>query len=169
MRSNIEIKARCREPARARALATETVGIDRQVDTYFVTREGRLKLRESSLSGGQLVAYFRADDDGPRRSDYQLIAVEDATGLKAMLTTMLGVHRVVRKTREILLHENVRIHVDEVDGLGTFIELEAVFDGTPEEEERNHARVQWMMGEMGVTDADLIAGSYEGMVEAEGG
>ncbi|MHC4452989.1 MAG: class IV adenylate cyclase [Planctomycetota bacterium] len=163
MRSNLEIKARCREPDRARALATETVGVDRQVDTYFKTNRGRLKLRESSLCGGQLVPYFRPDDDGPRRSNFQLLAVDDPAGLKSMLTEMLGVHRVVSKTREILLHKNVRIHIDEVDGLGSFVELEAVFDGTPEEERRQHELVRWMMAEMGVTDADLIAGSYEGM------
>ena len=165
MRSNIEIKARCREPDRARALADTVVGVDRQTDTYFVTRTGRLKLRESSLSGGQLVPYFRPDDDGPRRSDFQVIEVEDPEGLKRMLTTMLGVHRVVVKTREILLRENVRIHLDEVDGLGSFVELEAVFDGTPEAEAREMEKVCWMMGEMGVSDADLIAGSYEGMVD----
>ncbi|MHC4940541.1 MAG: class IV adenylate cyclase [Planctomycetota bacterium] len=166
MRSNLEIKARCREPVRARALATETVGIDRQTDTYFATKCGRLKLRESSLSGGQLIPYFRPDA-GVRRSDFQVIAVEDPEGLKAMLGEMLGVHAVVRKTREILLHENVRIHIDEVEGLGSFVELEAVFDGTPDEEERQHAKVGWMMREMGVTEADLIAGSYEGLVDGE--
>jgi adenylate cyclase class IV len=162
MRSNLEIKARCREPDRARALATETVGVDRQVDTYFKTNAGRLKLRESSLCGGQLIPYLRPNE-GVRRSDFQVLAVEDPAGLKSMLTQMLGVHRVVTKTREILLHKNVRIHLDEVDGLGSFVELEAVFDGTPEQERRQHELVRWMMGEMGVSDADLIAGSYEGM------
>jgi len=149
MRSNVEIKARCREPERARALGTERVGVDRQVDTYFRTREGRLKLRESSLSGGQLIPYRRPDERAARRSDYQVIAVEDPDGLKRMLAAMLGVEKVVRKTREILLRDNVRIHVDEVEGLGAFVELEAVFDGTPEEEARQRATVRRMMEEMG--------------------
>jgi adenylate cyclase class 2 len=164
MRANLEIKARGGDWEKARALATERVGVDEQVDTYFKTAAGRLKLRESSLSGGQLIPYYRPDDDGPRRSDYQVIPVEDAPSLRAMLSEMLGVHAVVRKRREILLHENVRIHLDEVEGLGRFLELEAVFDGSAEEEARQQAKVRWMMKEMGLGEEDLIAGSYEQMV-----
>ena len=164
MRSNLEIKARGGDWDKARALATERVGFDEQTDTYFRTAVGRLKLRESSRSGGQLIPYFRPDDDGPRRSDYQVLPVEDAPALRAMLAEMLGVHAVVRKRREILLHENVRIHLDEVEGLGRFLELEAVFDGSPEQEARQQAKVAWMMKEMGLGEEDLIAGSYEQMV-----
>jgi predicted adenylyl cyclase CyaB len=163
MRANLEIKARGGDWERAREIATGRVGVDEQVDTYFRTSAGRLKLRESSLSGGQLIPYFRPDDGGPRRSDYQVIAVESAPALRSMLEEMLGVHRVVRKRREILLFENVRIHLDEVEGLGRFLEFEAVFDGTPEEEERQHAKVRRLMGELGISDDDLVAGSYEGM------
>jgi len=164
MRANLEIKARGGDWEKARALATERVGVDEQVDTYFRTAVGRLKLRESSLSGGQLIPYFRPDADGPRRSDYRVLSVDDAPSLRAMLSEMLGVHAVVRKRREILLHENVRIHLDEVEGLGRFLELEAVFDGSAEEEARQRAKVRWMMEEMGLGEEDLIAGSYEQMV-----
>jgi adenylate cyclase class 2 len=164
MRANLEIKARGGDWEKACALATERVGVDEQVDTYFKTAAGRLKLRESSLGGGQLIPYYRPDDDGPRRSDYQVIPVEDAPSLRAMLSEMLGVHAVVRKRREILLHENVRIHLDEVEGLGRFLELEAVFDGSAEEEARQRAKVAWMMEEIGLGDEDLIAGSYEQLV-----
>jgi len=170
MRANLEIKARCHDLAAARGaaqrVATQRVGLDRQVDTYFCTRAGRLKLRESSLEGGQLVPYLRPDARGPKRADYQVIPVSDAAGLKALLTEMLGVHRVVRKEREIFLRENVRIHLDRVEGLGEFVELEAVFDGSPAAEAEQRSKVDHLMKELGLAADDLLATSYEGMLEA---
>ena len=167
---NLEIKARCGDLEAARAaaqrLATRRVGLDRQVDTYFCTGEGRLKLRESSLEGGQLVPYLRPDTPGPKRADYQVIPVEDAAGLKALMARILGVHRVVRKAREIFLYENVRIHLDRVEGLGEFVELEAVFDGSPAAEAEQRRTVDYLMVELGIDPADLLPGSYEGLVDA---
>ena len=86
-------------------------------------------MRESSLSGGQLVPYLRPDQPGPRRSDYRIVPLPDPVGTKVLLTEILGLHRVVDKWREILLVGNVRIHLDRVECLGSFLELEAVFDG----------------------------------------
>jgi len=166
--ANLEIKAPVSDPeafrARARALATETVGVDEQLDTYFRVPVGRLKLRESSLSGGQLVPYLRPDDDGPRRADYQVIPVADPGGLKALLAEMLGVHRIVRKRREIWLHQNVRIHLDAVEGLGDFVELEAVFDGSPTAEAEQQHEVARLMKQLGVEESELIATSYEALL-----
>jgi predicted adenylyl cyclase CyaB len=163
--ANLEIKAPVADPAafraRAAALATETVGVDDQVDTYFRVPRGRLKLRESSLAGGQLVPYLRPDADGPRRADYQVIPVADPAGLKALLTAMLGVHCVVRKRREIWLADHVRIHLDAVEGLGDFMELEAVFDGRAESEPAEHEKVARLMKALGVEPSELVAGSYE--------
>jgi predicted adenylyl cyclase CyaB len=167
---NLEIKARCRDLAAARSaaqrVATRYVGIDKQVDTYFRAREGRLKLRESSLDGGQLVPYLRPDTPGPKCADYQVIPVEDAAGLKLLMTRILGVHRVVLKEREILLYENVRIHLDRVEGLGEFVELEAVFDGSPAAEVEQRRVVDFLMEALGIDAGDLLAGSYEGLVDA---
>ena len=81
-----------------------------------------------------------------------------------MLARILGVHRVVRKTRQILLVDNVRIHLDEVEGLGTFLELEAVFDGSAAGETRERAKLARLLGELGVADVELVAGSYEGLL-----
>lgn len=166
---NLEIKARCADLAgarsRARALATERLGVDRQVDTYFRTPRGRLKLRESSLSGGQLIPYLRPDADGPRRADYQVLPVAEPERLKQLLTWILGVHRVVRKEREILRYENVRIHLDRVEGLGAFVELEAVYDGTLEAEPRERRKLDFLMKELGVEPASLLATSYEALAQ----
>ena len=171
--TNIEIKARCADLAAARAIArrvaSEHVGLDRQVDTYFLTRSGRLKLRESSLSGGQLIPYLRPDRPGPKRSDYQVVPVPDPPVLKRILSEILGVHRVVEKRREIFLCENVRIHLDRVEGLGDFLELEAVTDGTPAAEAAARRVVDQLMRELGVGEDDLVAVSYEGLLEARGG
>ena len=65
-------------------------------------------------------------------------------GLKALLTEMLGVHRIVKKCREIWLHENVRIHLDAVEGLGAFMELEAVYDGSPAAEAEQQKKVAYL-------------------------
>ena len=168
--ANIEIKARCRDLAAAREaarrLATRRVGIDRQVDTYFRTRSGRFKLRESSLSGGPLGPYLRADTSEPKRADYRVIPVDDAPGLLRLLGEILGVHRVVKKVREIFLVENVRIHLDQVDGLGEFVELEAVFDGSAAAEAAQHREVERLMNELGVRADDLVATSYEALLAA---
>jgi len=171
-RANIEIKARCPDLAAARqralALATERAGLDHQVDTYFHTRSGRLKLRQSSLSGAQLIPYLRPDDEGPKRSDYRVVPVADGEGLKRLLAEILGVECVVEKEREIVLYENVRIHLDRVAKLGSFLELEAVFDGSSASEEEERERVDWLMRELGVRDADLVAHSYENLVRQLG-
>jgi predicted adenylyl cyclase CyaB len=167
-RANLEIKARCADLGAARAVARRIgatpLGLDRQVDTYFVTRTGRLKLRESSLSGGQLIPYLRPDRREPTRSDYQVVPVEDPEALKVLLSRLLGVHRVVRKEREIHLLDNVRIHLDRVEGLGNFVELEAVFDGTPIQEAAQQAKVDFLMAELGIVGSDLLETSYEGLV-----
>lgn len=167
-KANVEIKARCADldAARRRALrhATQRLGVDRQVDTYFATRAGRLKLRESSLSGGQLVPYLRNDVAGPRRSDYRVIPVADAEGTKRLLSEILGVDCVVEKEREILLSGNVRIHLDQVKGLGSFVELEAVFDGSSAAEAEQRRRVEQLMAQLGVREEDLVPLSYETLV-----
>jgi predicted adenylyl cyclase CyaB len=167
-RTNIEIKARCADldaaRERARAVATRRLGVDRQTDTYFVTKQGRLKLRESSLSGGQLVPYLRPDQRGPKRSQFRVIPLEEPGSVKELLTRILGVHRVVRKVREIWLHENVRIHLDEVEGLGSFVELEAVYDGARESLPAEQQKVRFLMERLGIREEDLVDVSYEGLL-----
>jgi len=168
-KANIEIKARCADPAEARrrahSIATEHVGTDHQIDTYFETRQGRLKLRESSLSGAQLLPYLRPDQAGARRSDYRVMPVPDGPGTRELLAQILGVKCVVEKQREILLYQNVRIHLDTVKGLGTFVELEAVFDGSPGAEAEQHRLVDKLMLELGIHEPDLVPVSYQNLIE----
>ncbi|TFG96311.1 MAG: class IV adenylate cyclase, partial [Calditrichales bacterium] len=162
---NIEIKARVRDMKqtreRVKRLNHRFVGLDKQVDTYFKTKSGRLKLRESSLSGPYLVIYQRENENGPRSSIYQKLTVEDPDGVKQILESTLGLHIVVAKNREIYLYENVRIHLDEVHDLGTFLELEAVMGQGFNDRGIEEKKVRYLMQQLGVDDTDLIATSYE--------
>ncbi len=172
LQTNLEIKARTADPARlrerARRLATARVGLEAQTDTYFRTAAGRLKLRESSRAGAELVVYERPDVPDARWSRYVVVPVEDPKGLGELLSRILGVHRVVRKQREVLLYRNVRIHLDRVDGLGSFVELEAVQEEQLSDEVQRE-RVAYLMRELGIRRADLVASSYEALLEPEPG
>jgi len=130
-----------------------------QCDTYFHAPRGRLKLREEEGAAPHLIAYERPDLAGQRESRYRIVAVEQAEELKATLCSVLGVKVVVAKERRLFLWEGVRIHLDQVDGLGEFIEFEAI---AAAESDLSHEEAQvaalWRAFE--VEDADVIGGSY---------
>jgi len=130
LRRNIECKATDPDPAaslqRCLALGAEDHGELRQRDTYFHARSGRLKLREEQPGRAHLIAYAREHEAAPRVSRYRITPVADAEGLALTLASALGVQAVVVKRRRLFLWCGVRIHLDEVKGLGSFIELEGV-------------------------------------------
>jgi predicted adenylyl cyclase CyaB len=165
---NIEIKARVADfmQLRKRVLAESEsyVGLDNQVDTYFKTRKGRLKLRESTLSGAYLIPYRRKDEHGPKRSSYQKLVVDDVVGVKDLLSELLGVHKVIRKKREIFLYKNVRIHLDQVEHLGDFLELEGVLDNATNDVSQEKEKIFHLMHELGIEIDDLVADSYENLI-----
>ena len=163
MATNIEIKARVRDAAallaRIEHLNASPVETIPQEDTFFCTAKGRLKLRKLSPDHGQLIYYERKDASGPKRSDYQLSTTEDPEALKALLREALGVRGVVRKTRQLFLVGPTRIHLDEVEGLGTFMELEVVLapDQPPAVGEKIAAD---LMARLGIRSEDLIGVAY---------
>ena len=165
---NIEIKARIDnlDAVRDRVIKIkhEFLGCDHQVDTYFKTERGRMKLRESSLSGSYLIMYLRNDLSGPKRSVYQTLAVENAQGVKDLLSHLLGIHTVVEKEREIYLCENVRIHLDRVKDLGIFLEFEAVLNDQYPNRKAEKKKVYWLMETLGITENNLISTSYENLM-----
>ena len=166
---NIEIKAKVSDLESIRKkilqLDHQYVGLDHQLDTYFSTRAGRMKLRESTLSGPYMVLYFRDDIHGPRNSTYQMIPVNDPAGVKDMLSQMLGLQIVVDKKREIFLYENVRIHLDQVSGLGEFMELEAVMDEKHNNRKTETEKVNHLMGILDIEQKDLLSKSYRELAE----
>jgi predicted adenylyl cyclase CyaB len=171
-RRNVELKASDPDPGRSRA-ACERIGagdegVLRQRDTYFEVSDGRLKLRRQSGDDGDeahLIHYRRADEPRQRASAYTIVDVHDPDGLESMLATALGASIVVEKRRHLFLWHDVRIHLDEVDGLGSFIELEAL---APEDSDLSaeHERIDRLRGELGIADERLCAAGYAQLLAA---
>ena len=165
---NIEIKARYSDRDRAEqilsSLGAGPAGVFHQKDTYFNVADGRLKLRQLAVDEGQLIHYRRDDSSGPKRSDYEISATSDPDALRSILNELLGTWIEVEKTRQVWLWENVRIHLDDVVGLGQFVELEAVTEEQGVEESRE--RVETLMRALEIGPDQLIEGSYSDMLAA---
>jgi homotetrameric cytidine deaminase len=159
----VELKARDAEPARTLRLALAAGAEDRgtieQRDTYFAAPRGRLKLREEAPGDAHLIAYERADGPPARQSRYRLAPVPDAGALRDALDAALGTVATVVKRRRLLVREGVRIHLDEVEGLGTFVELEGVADAGSDLG-REAELVRGLQEELGIAPGELVAGSY---------
>jgi homotetrameric cytidine deaminase len=160
---NVEIKARDRDPRRSLELAfgvgAEDRGTLEQRDTYFSRARGRLKLREQDPGGAELIEYRRGDETEARTSQYTRVPVADPDALREALDSAYGTLVVVEKSRRLLLWDGVRIHLDQVIGLGSFVELEAVAaPGSDLSEE--HAKVARMRGELGIEDEALVGAGY---------
>lgn len=136
----------------------------RQRDTYFQVPNGRLKLREEEGAEAHLIAYERADVAGQRESRYRIVGVEQPDELAAALAAALGVKVVVAKERRLFLWEGVRIHLDLVDGLGHFVEFEAVADAASDLH-RKEAQVKALRRTFKVEEADMIGLSYCDLAE----
>jgi predicted adenylyl cyclase CyaB len=168
-RRNVELKARLASLDAARQTAdnicTKRLPDQVQVDTYFHCRQGRLKLREIDGQQAELVWYERPNQHQARTSRYQLVTVSQPAELKAALAAALGVRCEVTKRRAIYLHHNVRIHIDEVSGLGTFLEFEAMLiDGV--DQPRAQEQVRSLSTEFQLQPSQLIDSSYADLILA---
>ena len=157
-RRNLELKARDPDPGRSLERALELGAEDQgeivQRDTYFAGAGGRLKLREQTPGETELIQYRRADQAAARTSEYRLVPVAEADALREALDAALGTLAVVEKRRRLLLWDGVRIHLDDVDGLGTFVELEAT--------DEDPAKVERLRAELEIDD--IVAQSYSDLV-----
>ncbi|MCC5859160.1 MAG: class IV adenylate cyclase [Ectothiorhodospiraceae bacterium] len=163
MARNIEIKARSKDiESQGRMAARLSDGpsmLIAQEDTFFHVPRGRLKLREFGDGTGELIQYDRPDSPGPKQSTYIRSPTSEPHSLKAALAAALGVRAVVSKQRSLFLAGQARIHLDEVAGLGQFIELEVVL--RPEQTEAEGRRIaDRLMSELGIEPSDLVAGAY---------
>ena len=170
MPTNVEIKARVRDPAALAALARRLSDAPpatlHQRDTFFGCPHGRLKLRELGSGESELIWYDRPDTAGSKRSDYRLAAITDPAALRDVLERAYGVTQVVEKTRTLCLVGQTRIHLDEVVGLGSFVELEVVLhDGQPESE--GHRIAAEFMSRLGIAATDLLTTAYADMLPRE--
>ncbi|HUW32089.1 MAG TPA: class IV adenylate cyclase [Planctomycetota bacterium] len=165
-RKNIEIKARCDNLEKARQVAlslhAELLAEGEQTDTYFNSPQGRLKLRQSSFDdAATLVWYLRQDAPQPRPSEYRLARLKKPEKIVELFSVRFGVRGVVKKHRTVFLYDNVRIHLDDVENLGRFIELEApVADGPAEALQV----VDRLMDAFQIEKEDLVAGSYRDLL-----
>lgn len=182
--TNFEFKARLHgmEHVKAALLtrAADFAGVLQQTDTYFHVSGGRLKLREivyesqtapaPQCAESQLIFYQRPDHAGVKRSDYHLAPIGDAAKLREVLALALGVRVIVKKRRTLYLLPmknggNIRIHLDQVEGLGDFVEVEAV---TPSDEfsAAAEAEAQGLLQAFHIAENELISGSYADLLLA---
>lgn len=174
--SNIETKARCAElaaaSARAAAYGAHFSAALGQEDTYFAVKTGRLKLRvveERPAQGerrayAELIRYRRPDTDGARISEYQIETVDEPDAVLERLRAEHGIRVVVTKQRELWLVSSTRIHLDRVDALGAYVEIETVADGRLTDDLwAEHRRIA---AALDVAAEDCVAGSYADLVEA---
>lgn len=173
MSRNVELKVRLQDLAAAEAVArglgAELHSIERQHDTYFRVSSGRLKLRQRWLGDqaqpSELIFYHRPDQADARLSDYTLLKVGSGEELRALLAAALGIGVEVIKSRTVYLHDNVRIHLDRVDGLGSFLEFEAIVDDTCTEDAAD-AKVTRLRQAFALRDDHVIGGSYSDLFAA---
>jgi len=164
---NVEIKARCINPAFIRDYLlsnnAEFTGTDEQTDTYFHVPHGRLKLREGNIENN-LIYYERSNQAGPKDSHFQLVKINDAAGLKEVLTKANGIKVVVKKKREIYYIDNVKFHIDKVTGLGSFVEIEAGNILADLSKEQLKEQCDYYLAAFNIKLEDLIEVSYSDML-----
>lgn len=165
---NIEIKARCADAAFIRAFLIEQhadfKGTDLQTDTYFNVPNGRLKLRQGAIENS-LIFYKRENIAGPKLSEVQLFPVEQNSDLlKQALTNANGIKVVVKKKREIWFIENVKFHIDEVEGLGSFVEIEAIDKDGTLGMDKIREQCAYYLQQFRLSENDLLTHSYSDLL-----
>lgn len=171
MARNVEIKARLSEveqvTRKAQDMADSGPIAITQDDTFFRCDAGRLKLRRFSADQGELIFYRRPDQRRAKESFYLRSCTDDPAGLKALLAMAYGQNGRVRKQRTLFMVGRTRIHLDQVEGLGDFVELEVVLD----EEEAIDAgleEAEYLMAVLGINASDFVEGAYVDLLAEAG-
>lgn len=164
---NLELKARIASPARAHecaaACGASSGGTLVQRDTYFRVPNGRLKLREIEGAAPELIFYHRPENDPERWSTFTRETVGNPQGVKIVLTDAFGVLAVVRKRRDLYIFRDARIHIDDVEGLGTFVEFEVTGGKTA----ASVATMKDLRDAFSIADEDIVKASYSDMIIAK--
>jgi len=164
---DVEVKAHVRDRsallARIEALGARHAWTRRMRDTFFRVERGWLKLREADGAPAELIAYERSRDaSGPRGSSWEAVPVADARALDRTLARVLLRDKVVVKERALYLHGATRIHVDRVDGLGDFVELETVVTTQPLEEAQRECAA--LMEALALAPEELVGVPYRDLL-----
>jgi predicted adenylyl cyclase CyaB len=164
---NIEIKAKSNNQDEIRKILksknADFKGLDHQIDTYFKVNSGRLKLREGNIEN-HLIHYQREDKEGPKQSDIILFKSDPKSSLKEILTKALGILVVVDKKREIYYIDNVKFHIDAVEGLGSFVEIEAIDEDGTIGKDKLLEQCQFFLDLFKISKEDLISVSYSDLL-----
>jgi predicted adenylyl cyclase CyaB len=163
---NLEAKFRLSNHAeaeeRARAIGYTRRAVLNQRDTFFRVANGKLKLREEN--GSAVLIFYHRGESGPLMlSNYEIAKVADPPRTLRILATALGPIAVVEKVRTLMMRDNVRLHLDQVERLGEFGEIEAVIADC-DDPERSRSAVNEILGALKVEKADLIDVSYFEMI-----
>lgn len=170
MARNIEIKARIES---VRMLQPRVAALDgegpfeiRQDDTFFRCEHGRLKLRDFLDGSGELIFYRRPNQAGPKESSYVRSATSTPAALRESLSLAYGQAGRVVKRRVLFLAGRTRIHLDQVEGLGDFLELEVVL-AEGEASENGVREAHELMRRLGVEADQLLEGAYVDLLAAQ--
>lgn len=168
--ASLEIKARCGDPDRIRKILQERgakfQGTDHQVDTYFNVAGGRLKMRQGNIEN-YLIHYHREDTLLPKESHIMLHKFEPASCLREMLVEALGIKIIVDKIREIYYIGNVKFHIDQVKGLGSFVEIEARYLEQKIAPEKLEGQCYEYLEILGIKPGSLLPVSYSDLLLEE--
>ena len=165
MALNLELKARIPSLSQAVKIAKRLTGssptILHQVDLYYKIPKGRLKLRIINRRRAELIFYQRPNKKGGRYSRYLILPLEDVQLARLFFATAFQQRICVEKKRHLFLYKNARIHLDEVTGLGSFLEFEIVVQG-----EKRQARQLFLFlkERFHIQDKDVLAGSYSDLL-----
>ncbi|XP_006621191.1 uncharacterized protein LOC102674048 [Apis dorsata] len=162
---NIEIKAKIDNPelkiSRIVQLTKDNGIIMKQHDTFFKVAEGRLKLRKFEDGSGELIYYKRSNVFGPKLCDYEKVALDEnaCSGIANILIESNGSVGIVKKTRKLYMIDQTRVHIDDVEGLGNFLELEVILNDD-QDIESGEKIAQDLMSKLDIKSEDLIANAY---------
>ena len=164
---NIEIKAKIRDYEKVKRLIEKLCPVpirtEQQLDTFFNTPKGRLKLRESDGQSA-IIYYDRKDSFEPSQSDIAISYTENSDTLKSVLSKSLGIRGIVNKNRILYKYEQTRIHLDDVKGLGKFLELEVVLKSNQTSKDGEIIAYE-LMNKFGIQKSDLIDVAYIDLLE----
>ena len=164
---NIEIKAKIRDYETIKRLieelCPEPAQTEQQEDTFFNTPKGRLKLRKSDDKSA-LIYYDRKDSLEPSQSDIAISFTDNPDSLKSVLSKSNGIRGIVRKKRKLYKYEQTRIHLDDVEELGIFIELEVVLKSN-QTSKNGEAIANELMEKFNIQKTDLIDVAYIDLIE----
>jgi len=168
MPTNIKLKAYCKNKVEIRKIlitnGAKCIGTDQQTDTYFNSKSGKLKLIEGTIEN-KLIHCLREDKKNSKKNTLIFYQTTPNSSLKEILQKTIGTKSIVSKTREIFLIENVKFHIDTVNSLGDFIEIEATDNNTNIPSEKLQEQCNYYIKILEINAKDLISESYSDLLQ----